>query len=162
MNRKLLTAEGYQKLQDELNYLLREERPEITRIVSWAASLGDRSENADYTYNKRKLREIDRRIRYLTKLFDDAQKVEYNPQQEGKAYFGAWVTLEDEDGQELTFRIVGNEEIYQNKQYISLNSPMAKACLGKKEDDEIEVVTSEGRRTWFILKIWYPEGLAHK
>lgn len=155
MNRKLLTAEGYQKLQDELNYLLREERPEITRIVSWAASLGDRSENADYTYNKRKLREIDRRIRYLTKLFDDAQKVEYNPQQEGKAYFGAWVTLEDEDGQELTFRIVGNEEIYQNKQYISLNSPMAKACLGKEEDDEIEVVTSEGRRTWFILKIWY-------
>lgn len=155
MNRKLLTAEGYQKLQDELNYLLREERPEITRIVSWAASLGDRSENADYTYNKRKLREIDRRIRYLTKLFDDAQKVEYNPQQEGKAYFGAWVTLEDEDGQELTFRIVGNEEIYQNKQYISLNSPMAKACLGKEEDDEIEVVTSEGLRTWFILKIWY-------
>lgn len=162
MNRKLLTAEGYQILQNELNYLLREERPEITRIVSWAASLGDRSENADYTYNKRKLREIDRRIRYLTKLFDDAQKVEYNPQQEGKAYFGAWVTLEDEDGQELTFRIVGNEEIYQNKQYISLNSPMAKACLGKEEDDEIEVVTSEGRRTWFILKIWYPEGLAYK
>ena len=155
MNRKLLTAEGYQKLQDELNYLLREERPEITRIVSWAASLGDRSENSDYTYNKRKLREIDRRIRYLTKLFDDAQKVEYNPQQEGKAYFGAWVTLEDEDGQELTFRIVGNEEIYQNQQYISLNSPMAKACLGKEEQDEIEVVTSEGRRTWFILKIWY-------
>ena len=155
MNRKLLTAEGYQKLQDELNYLLREERPEITRIVSWAASLGDRSENADYTYNKRKLREIDRRIRYLTKLFDDAQKVEYSPQQEGKAYFGAWITLEDENGEELTFRIVGNEEIYQNKQYISLNSPMAKACLGKEEDDEIEVITSEGKRRWFILKIWY-------
>lgn len=155
MNRKLLTAEGYQKLQDELNYLLREERPEITRIVSWAASLGDRSENADYTYNKRKLREIDRRIRYLTKLFDDAQKVEYSPQQEGKAYFGAWITLEDENGEELTFRIVGNEEIYQNKQYISLNSPMAKACLGKEEDDEIEVITSEGKRRWFIQKIWY-------
>lgn len=162
MNRKLLTAEGYQKLQDELNYLLREERPEITRIVSWAASLGDRSENADYTYNKRKLREIDRRIRYLTKLFDDAQKIEYSPQQEGKAYFGAWITLEDENGEELTFRIVGNEEIYQNKQYISLNSPMAKACLGKEEDDEIEVITSEGKRRWFILKIWYAEETINK
>lgn len=159
MNRKLLTAEGYQTLQDELNYILRTERPEITRIVSWAASLGDRSENADYTYNKRKLREIDRRIRFLTKLFDDAQKVEYNPQQEGRAYFGAWVTLEDEEGKELTFRIVGNEEIYQNSQYISLNSPMAKACLGKEIDDEFEVVTSEGRKEWVIANIWYPNGI---
>ncbi len=155
MNRKLLTAEGYQKLLDELNYLHRTERPEITRIVSWAASLGDRSENADYTYNKRKLREIDRRIRFLTKLFDDAQKVEYNPQQEGKAYFGAWVTLEDEDGQELTFRIVGNEEIYQNSKYISLNSPMAKACLGKEEDDDVEIVTPEGTKFWTIINIKY-------
>ena len=77
MNRKLLTAEGYQRLQDELNDLVRKERPEITKIVSWAASLGDRSENADYHYNKRKLREIDRRIRYLTKLFEVAHKVEY-------------------------------------------------------------------------------------
>lgn len=84
MDRKLLTAEGYQRLQDELNHLLRHERPEITKIVSWAASLGDRSENADYHYNKRKLREIDRRIRYLSKLFEVAQKVEYHPQQQGK------------------------------------------------------------------------------
>ncbi len=86
MNRKLLTAEGYQRLQDELNDLVRKERPEITAIVSWAASLGDRSENADYHYNKRKLREIDRRIRYLTKLFEVAHKVEYSPEQDGKAY----------------------------------------------------------------------------
>ena len=155
MNRKLLTAHGYQTLQDELNYLLREERPEITRIVSWAASLGDRSENADYTYNKRKLREIDRRIRFLTKLFDDAQKVEYNPQQEGRVYFGAWVTLEDEEGNQLTFRIVGNEEIYQNSKYISLSSPMAKACLGKAEDDNVEIVTPEGKKDWDIIKIEY-------
>ena len=155
MNRKLLTAEGYQTLQDELNHILRIERPEITRIVSWAAGLGDRSENADYTYNKRKLRELDRRIRFLTKLFDVAQKVEYNPQQEGKAYFGAWVSLEDEDGQELTFRIVGNEEIYQNSKYISLNSPMAKACLGKEEDDEIEIITPDGRKVWVITDIKY-------
>jgi transcription elongation factor GreB len=96
LNRKLLTAEGYQRLQDELNDLVRKERPEITAIVSWA-SLGDRSENADYHYNKRKLREIDRRIRYLTKLFEVAHKVEYSPEQDGKAYFGAWVELENDD-----------------------------------------------------------------
>lgn len=159
MNRKLLTAEGYQALQDELNYILRIERPEITRIVSWAAGLGDRSENADYTYNKRKLRELDRRIRFLTKLFDEAQKVEYSPQQEGKAYFGAWVTLEDEKGQELVFRIVGNEEIYQNNQYISLNSPMAKACLGKTEGEVIVINTPEGKKYWHLLKIKYKEVL---
>ncbi len=154
-NRKLLTAEGYQHLQNELQYLLRTERPEITKIVSWAASLGDRSENADYTYNKRKLREIDRRIHFLTKLFDVAQKVEYNPQQEGKAFFGAWVTLEDDEGKELTIRIVGDEEIYQHKQYISLNSPMARACLGKAEDDEVFIRTSEASKTWWIKAIEY-------
>lgn len=154
-NRKLLTAEGYQKLLDELNHLLRVERPETTKIVSWAASLGDRSENADYTYNKRKLRQLDNRIRFLTKLFDDAQKVEYSPQQEGKAYFGAWLELENEEGEILKFRIVGNEEIYQDKQYISLQSPVARACLGKAVDDEVEVVTPKGKQYWSILSITY-------
>ena len=81
MTRKLLTAEGYKKLKDELEYLHRTLRPEITEIVSWAASLGDRSENADYQYNKRKLREIDRRIRHLTKLFEVAEEIAYNPAQ---------------------------------------------------------------------------------
>ncbi|WP_445115266.1 transcription elongation factor GreB [Acinetobacter sp. WZC-1] len=155
MNRKLLTAEGYQRLQDELNHLVRKERPEITAIVSWAASLGDRSENADYTYNKKKLREIDRRIRYLTRLFETAQKVEYHPQQDGKVYFGAWVELENDDGETVKFRIVGDEEIYGNKNYISLQSPMAKACLGKSTDDEIQVQTPKGKISWFIAQINY-------
>ncbi len=155
MNRKLLTAEGYQRLQDELNDLVRKERPEITKIVSWAASLGDRSENADYHYNKRKLREIDRRIRFLTKLFEVAHKVEYSSEQEGKAYFGAWVELENDEGEIIKFRIVGDEEIYGRKDYISLQSPMAKACLGKSKDDEIHVQTPNGKKVWYLNKITY-------
>jgi transcription elongation factor GreB len=153
LNRKLLTAEGYQRLQDELNDLVRKERPEITKIVSWAASLGDRSENADYHYNKRKLREIDRRI--LTKLFEVAHKVEYSPEQEGKAYFGAWVELENDEGEIIKFRIVGDEEIYGRKDYISLQSPMAKACLGKSINDEIQVNTPKGKKIWYIISITY-------
>ncbi len=155
MNRKLLTAEGYQRLQDELNDLVRKERPEITKIVSWAASLGDRSENADYHYNKRKLREIDRRIRHLTKLFEVAHKVEYSPEQDGKAYFGAWIELENDDSETIKFRIVGDEEIYGRKDYISLQSPIAKACLGKSIDDEIKVHTPKGENIWYITEITY-------
>ena len=155
MNRKLLTAEGYQRLQNELNDLVRKERPEITKIVAWAASLGDRSENADYHYNKRKLREMDRRIRYLTKLFEVAQKVEYHPEQAGKAYFGAWVTLENDEADQVKFRIVGDEEIYGHKEYVSLQSPMAKACLGKSVDDEVYVYTPQGKKLWYIIDITY-------
>lgn len=155
MKRKLLTAEGYQRLQDELNDLVRKERPEITKIVSWAASLGDRSENADYHYNKRKLREIDRRIRHLTKIFEIAHKVEYSPEQDGKAYFGAWIELENDDGEIIKFRIVGDEEIYGRKNYISLQAPIAKACLGKSVDDEIKVETPKGIDIWYINNISY-------
>lgn len=155
LSRKLLTSEGYQRLQDELNDLVRKERPEITKIVSWAASLGDRSENADYHYNKKKLREIDRRIRYLTKLFEVAHKVEYSPEQDGKAYFGAWVELENDDDEKIKFRIVGDEEIYGRKDYISLQSPMAKACLGKSVNDEVQVQTPAGRKIWYINSIEY-------
>jgi len=155
MSRKLLTAEGYDKLKQELDYQLRVHRPEITAIVSWAASLGDRSENADYQYNKRKLREIDRRIRYLTKLFEVAERIEYNPAQEGKVFFGAWCELENDDGQSLSFRIVGDEEVYGRNDYISLRSPMAKACLGKKPDDEVVVKTPDGDKLWYITAISY-------
>lgn len=155
MSRKLLTAEGYDKLKQELDYQLRVHRPEITAIVSWAASLGDRSENADYQYNKRKLREIDRRIRYLTKLFEVAERIEYNPAQEGKVFFGAWCELENDDGQTLSFRIVGDEEVYGRNDYISLRSPMAKACLGKSLDDEVVVKTPTGDKHWYITAISY-------
>lgn len=110
MKTPLVTREGYEKLKQELNYLWREERPEVTKKVTWAASLGDRSENADYQYNKKRLREIDRRVRYLTKCMENLKIVDYSPQQEGKVFFGAWVEIENDDGVTHRFRIVGYDE----------------------------------------------------
>lgn len=155
MTHKFLTKEGFHKLKGELDYLWHKERPEITKIVTWAAGLGDRSENADYQYNKRRLREIDRRVRFLIKHLEEAKVVEYHPQQEGKVFFGAWVELEDDDGNTLKFRIVGQEEIYDCEDYISLHAPMAKACLGKSVDDEITVELPAGKKNWYILNITY-------
>ncbi len=156
MKTKLITRVGYKKLQEEHNYLWKVKRPEITKIVSWAASLGDRSENADYTFNKRVLRQIDRRVRYIRKLLPDLKIVDYSPQQEGKIFFGARVEVENENGDILTFRIVGPEEIYgEAKDYISIDSPMARALLKKEIDDEAVVNTPEGAVIWFINKIDY-------
>ncbi|MFQ3231744.1 transcription elongation factor GreB [Reinekea sp.] len=155
MKTKIVTREGYERLQNELDTLWRKERPEITKIVTWAASLGDRSENADYTTNKRKLREIDRRVRFLRKYLFDVKVVDYDPQQEGKAYFGAWVELGNEESDTLEFRIVGPEEIYWNKAFISVDSPMARACVGRAMDDEITVRTPEGSKHWEIVNIRY-------
>jgi transcription elongation factor GreB len=137
--------------------LWRVERPETTRKVSWAASLGDRSENADYQYNKKRLREIDRRVRYLRKQLELVKIVDYHPQQQGKVFFGAVVELENEAGQTLHFRIVGPDEIYGRNDYISIDSPMARALLKKEVDDEAVVVTPEGEKLWFINKISYVE-----
>ena len=95
----------YEKLKKEMDYLWREERPEVTKKVTWAASLGDRSENADYQYNKKRLREIDRRVRYLTKCLENLKIVDYSPQQEGKVFFGAWVEIENDDGDTLRFAL---------------------------------------------------------
>ena len=96
MKSNLITSAGYKKLQEELNYLWRDKRPKITAIVSWAASLGDRSENGDYTFNKRVLREIDRRVRYLRKRLEELKVIDYSPQQDGKVFFGATVEIENE------------------------------------------------------------------
>lgn len=155
MKSQFITREGYQKLAKELDYLWLKERPKITKIVSWAASLGDRSENADYHYNKKKLREIDRRVRFLRKTLEDTKIVDYHPQQEGKVFFGAWVELEDEEENTLKFRIVGPEEIYGQKEYISIDSPMAKACIGKKVDDELTVALPKGKKNWYVNSIYY-------
>lgn len=155
MKTKLITQEGFEKLRAEMDELWRKERPEVTKIVAWAASLGDRSENADYQYNKRRLREIDRRVRFLKKTLEEVQVVQYHRQQEGKVFFGAWVALEDEDGQTLRFRIVGPEEIYGGADYISIDSPMARACLKKQVDDEVTVQLPVGQRTWVVRQIHY-------
>jgi len=152
---KLITRAGYKKLQEEHDYLWRDKRPKITAIVNWAASLGDRSENADYQYNKRLLRQIDRRVRYLRMRLEELQVVDYSPQQDGKVFFGAKVEIENEQGYILNFKIVGPDEIYDTKQYVSIDSPMARAMLKKEVDDDFLVETPEGKKEWFINKIDY-------
>lgn len=155
MKTKLITREGYNKLKQEHDYLWNEKRPEITKIVTWAASLGDRSENADYTFNKRILREIDRRVRFLRKLLPELKIVDYSPAQKGIVYFGAWVEIENNAGEIKTFRIVGPEEIYGRNDYISIDSPMARALLKKQIDENFIVNTPAGAKEWFINKIEY-------
>lgn len=155
MKTNLITREGYTKLREELDFLWKEERPEVTKKVTWAASLGDRSENADYQYNKKRLREIDRRVRFLRKRLEIVQVVDYSTQQDGKVFFGAWVEIENDDGETKTFRIVGPDEIYGRNDYISIDSPMARALLKKEVDDEFEVNTPAGKKEWFVNSIRY-------
>jgi len=151
----MITPEGMEKLKEELDHLWRVERPEITKKVSWAASLGDRSENADYHYNKKRLREIDRRLLYLRKCIDNFKVIEYHPHQEGKVMFGAWVEIENNLGLRKKLRIVGYEEIVGAQNVISIDSPVAQALLKKKEGDEVAVKTQAATLTWKIHKIEY-------
>ncbi|CAI3117571.1 Transcription elongation factor GreB [Acinetobacter calcoaceticus] len=156
MKSNLITRSGHDKLVAELKQLWHEERPEITKKVNWAASLGDRSENADYQYNKQLLRKIDRRVRYLGKRLEELKIIDYAAEQDGKVYFGAWVEIENEEGEQKTLRIVGIDEIYDHHpQHISIESPMARALLGKEVDDEIEVHTPSGKKLWYINTIRY-------
>lgn len=156
---KLITREGYNALKAEHDELWFKKRPEVTKIVTWAASLGDRSENADYQYSKRQLRQIDSRIRYLRKRLEDLQIVDYSPQQEGKVFFGAWVEIEDDEGQVLKFRIVGPDEIYGRTDYISIDAPMARALLKKQVDDSFVVQTPTGAKEWLVVDIQYPTSI---
>ena len=156
MKSNLITRAGHDKLVAELQHLWHEERPEITKKVNWAASLGDRSENADYQYNKQILRKIDRRVRYLGKRLEEFKIIDFSPEQEGKVYFGAWVEIENDQGEKITVRIVGVDEIYDHHpQHISIDSPMAQALLGKQADDEVEVATPLGKKLWYINEIHY-------
>lgn len=140
----------------ELQQLWHVERPEITQKVNWAASLGDRSENADYQYNKQILRKIDRRVRYLGKRLEELRIIDFSPEQAGKVYFGAWVEIENEQGDIRTLRIAGVDEIYDHHpQHISIDSPIARAMLSKQVDDEFEVTTPLGKKIWFINSIRY-------
>ncbi len=161
MKTNLITPEGMAKLQAELDHLWREYRPEITQKVAWAASLGDRSENADYKENKRVLRQIDKRVRFLRKRIEEVTVVTPSTQQLGKVFFGATVEIENEEGETLSFKIVGPDEIYGRKDYISIDSPMARALLKKSVDDEAIVNTPNGDKIWYINKIDYqlPESL---
>lgn len=152
-----ITREGWEKLDQELKYLWKQERPRITKSVSEAAALGDRSENAEYIYGKKRLREIDRRVRFLMKRLEDLKIVYPEKQQEGKVFFGAWVTVVDEDDSENTYRLVGPDEWDVKNGSISIDSPMARALLGKQIDDEVMVNTPEGERYVEVIEIWYHE-----
>lgn len=150
-----ITRQGWNELDQELKFLWKEERPKVTQAVSDAAALGDRSENAEYIYGKRRLREIDRRVRFLTKRLEALQIVDYNPKQEGKIFFGAWVELENEDGEIKQYRIVGCDEFAPAKNWISIDSPVARALIGKTLGGEVRVETPSGFITLYVNKIWY-------
>jgi len=150
-----ITPEGARALRAELDQLWRIERPLVTKAVSEAAAQGDRSENAEYTYGKRRLREIDRRVRFLRKRLDGITIVDRPPQDPSRIYFGAWVTVEDDDGREQTYRIVGPDEIDPVRAFISMDSPLGRALLGKRLDDEVSVRVPGGERTVTIVTIRY-------
>ncbi len=151
-----ITPEGASKMRAEVHQLWKIERPKVTHIVHEAAKNGDRSENGDYIYGKRRLREIDSRVRYLTKRIEEATIVEDKPRDPSKVFFAAWVTVEDEDsGDEHTYRIVGSDEIDAALNWISIDSPIARALVGKSIDDEINVKTPAGDRCLIITAIKY-------
>jgi transcription elongation factor GreB len=141
---KYITAEGHKRLSEEHDYLWKKKRPEVTRILAAAAAEGDRSENAEYIYRKKELREIDARIRFLRKRLDNINVVDRMPSDTSIVYFGAWVTVENQQGEENTYRIVGPDEIEPRLGYISMDSPMGKLLLGKHIDDEIELRLDTG------------------
>lgn len=150
-----ITPEGMQKLRDEVSYLWTVERPKVTQEVADAAALGDRSENAEYIYGKKRLREIDRRVRYLAKRIDDLTVVETRDPGDGSARFGAWVELEDEDGATVTYRLVGPDEFDAKAGLISIDAPVARALLGKREGDEVTVKRPKGEITYEVIAVRY-------
>jgi transcription elongation factor GreB len=151
-----ITAEGAKRLRDELDRLWKVERPAVTQQVADAAALGDRSENAEYIYGKRRLREIDRRVRFLTKRLDELTVVSEKPSDPSRVFFGAWVTVEDADGAVAEYRIVGPDEIGADG-WISVDSPVARAVLGKREGDEVTVRKPKGNAIVTIVGIRYAE-----
>jgi transcription elongation factor GreB len=153
-----ITPEGAARLRAELKHLWEVERPQVTAAVHEAAKNGDRSENGDYIYGKRRLREIDRRVRFLGKRLDRATVVSQLPADRGRVFFGAWVTLEDEHGEEQRWRIVGPDEFDVSRGLISMDSPVARAVLGKGLDDTVFVQTPSGRREFVITAIEYRQG----
>lgn len=150
-----ITPDGANRLRTELEQLWRVERPKVTQAVSEAAAQGDRSENAEYTYGKRRLREIDRRVRFLRKRLDGMVVVDRPPSDPKKVFFGAWVSLENEKGDVVRYRIVGPDEFDMAPGYISMDSPLGRALLKKSLDDEFSLELPDGKRTFVIVEIEY-------
>ena len=150
-----ITPKGAQRLRDELATLWKEERPKVTAVVHAAALNGDRSENGDYIYGKKRLREIDSRVRFLQQRLDELNVVDSKPSDPSKVYFGAYITLEDMDGASHQFRIVGPDEFDLSQGLLSCDSPLGRALLGKSIGDTAVVQTPEQAAEWFIDAIEY-------
>lgn len=155
---KYATADGARRLREELDYLWRVQRPQVTRAVAEAAAQGDRSENAEYLYGKKQLREIDRRVRFLRKRLEGMIVVSGPPDDRSRVFFGAWVRIEDEEGHETELRIVGPDEIDPARRYVSMDAPLARALMGRRLDDQIRVEVPGGRRTYLITEVRYDPG----
>lgn len=153
-----ITPRGAARLRAELDHLWKTERPLVTSAVHEAAKNGDRSENGDYIYGKRRLREIDRRVRYLSKRLEQVRIVSELPTDRGRVFFGAWVSLEDEDGVASRYRIVGPDESDVADGTISIDSPLARALLGKRPEQAVEVGTPAGMREYTVIAIEYEDG----
>jgi transcription elongation factor GreB len=153
---KYITPEGEANLREELHFLWKIKRPQVTQAVSEAAAQGDRSENAEYIYGKKQLREIDSRVRFLRKRLEDMVVVTRQPDDISKIFFGAWATLENEEGNETRYRLVGPDEFDLSKGYLSIDSPLGRCLLKKQVDDEIELSTPEGITYYVITNIEYP------
>jgi len=154
---KYATAEGARRLREELDYLWRVHRPEVARAVAEAAAQGDRSENAEYIYGKKQLREIDRRVRFLRRRLDGMFVVSRPPDDRSRVFFGAWVRLEDEEGHEIEVRIVGPDEIDPARRHVSMDSPLARALMGRRRDDAVTTEVPGGRRSYVVTELRYEE-----
>lgn len=152
---KFITPEGARRLKEELDHLWRVLRPQVTQAVSEAAAQGDRSENAEYIYGKKQLREIDSRVRFLRQRLDGMTVVDNAPADRSKVFFGAWVTLEDDKGAQVEYRIVGPDEFDPGKGYISMDAPLGRALLRKALDDEVSVEVPDGMKTYSIAAVRY-------
>ena len=157
---KYSTPAGERRLRAELDELWRVLRPQVTKAVQEAAAQGDRSENAEYIYGKRQLREIDRRVRFLRKRLEGMIVVARPPDDRSRIYFGAWVHVEDESGVETEFRIVGPDELDPARRYVSMDSPLARALMGKRVDDEVTIEVPGGTRAYAVVGIRYEEPVA--
>lgn len=158
---KYITPEGYRRLNDELTFLWKTKRPQVTQAVREAAAQGDRSENAEYIYGKKQLREIDRRVRFLRKRLENITVVDTFPSDPTRIFFGAWVELENEAGEITRYRIVGPDEFDPQRGYISMDSPVAQALMKKTVDDEIVVNTPDGDIEYCIVGIEYEQKETH-
>ena len=157
-SKNYLTPLGWRRMRDELTWLVKTERPNVTSVVSWAAKLGDRSENADYQYGKKRLREIDRRIRYLTKRLEAAEVVDPATREEtDQVFFGATVTYAKSSGGEETIRIVGIDETDLPRNYVSWISPIARALIKSREGDTVNLRTPGGDEELEILEVRYEQ-----